>query len=172
MTDQIQQAERLLAEWSEASGRQMLTVSERVDLLQLINAAFDTAAPAVGAPVASGVLPLPAPAFELTWRDGAYRVSAPGLSAAKCYIADQMHEYAARCMLHAIPAPPAASLREQEDAARYRWLRSTTNTFTNDAGERIDVKLHPEQWDAMIDAQRLGREKEHTPIGPGCGSLD
>jgi len=38
------------------------------------------------------------------------------------------------------------------DAKRYRWLRSTTNSFTNNDGDRIDVKQFPEQWDATIDA--------------------
>jgi hypothetical protein len=37
------------------------------------------------------------------------------------------------------------------DALRYRWLRRATNTFTNDDGERINVKLEPAQWDAAID---------------------
>lgn len=39
----------------------------------------------------------------------------------------------------------------EKDAARYRWLRMTTNKFTNNAGECIEVKLHPEEWDTHID---------------------
>lgn len=37
------------------------------------------------------------------------------------------------------------------DARRYHWLRLTTNKFTNSSGERIDVKLAPEEWDRHID---------------------
>ncbi|WP_162989504.1 hypothetical protein [Comamonas sp. lk] len=40
------------------------------------------------------------------------------------------------------------------DAERYRWLKATTKTCTNDAGERIDVRNMPEAWDAAIDKQR------------------
>ncbi len=39
----------------------------------------------------------------------------------------------------------------QEDAARYRWLRATTNYVTSN-GERIDVRNMPEKWDSAIDA--------------------
>jgi len=46
----------------------------------------------------------------------------------------------------------------KRDAKRYQWLRSTTNAFTNSAGERINVKLHPEQWDAAIDEAMRGEE--------------
>ena len=43
-------------------------------------------------------------------------------------------------------------LREAErDAARYRWLRATTNYVTSN-GKRIDVRNMPEKWDAAIDA--------------------
>lgn len=45
----------------------------------------------------------------------------------------------------------AENARLAQDVARYRWLRETTNTFTNNAGERINVKLHPEEWNAFID---------------------
>ena len=43
--------------------------------------------------------------------------------------------------------------REQleADAARYRWLRDTTNWASNSSGERIDVRNSPELWDAAID---------------------
>ena len=40
-----------------------------------------------------------------------------------------------------------------EDAARYRWLRASTNYVTSN-GERIDVRNTPEKWDAAIDAAR------------------
>ena len=39
----------------------------------------------------------------------------------------------------------------QKDAARYRWLRSTTN-FVTSKGERIDVRESPDLWDESIDA--------------------
>ena len=38
-----------------------------------------------------------------------------------------------------------------KDAARYRWLRDTTNWASNSSGERIDVRNSPELWDAAID---------------------
>ncbi|MEW5678884.1 hypothetical protein [Comamonas kerstersii] len=40
------------------------------------------------------------------------------------------------------------------DAERYRWLKATTKTFTNDAGERINVRDCPEHWDKAIDRAR------------------
>ena len=42
----------------------------------------------------------------------------------------------------------------EKDAARYRWLRKTTN-FVTSHGERIDVRGQPELWDASIDAAIL-----------------
>lgn len=41
---------------------------------------------------------------------------------------------------------------DAQDAARYRWLRSTTNWASNSSNERIDVRNSPELWDAAIDA--------------------
>ena len=38
-----------------------------------------------------------------------------------------------------------------KDAARYRWLRSTTNYVTSN-GNKIDVRNQPELWDSTIDA--------------------
>ena len=38
------------------------------------------------------------------------------------------------------------------DAARYQWLRSTTNWASNSNNERIDVRNSPEVWDYAIDA--------------------
>ena len=47
------------------------------------------------------------------------------------------------------------AIRNQEqleaDAARYRWLRDTTNWASNSSGERIDVRNSPELWDSAID---------------------
>ena len=45
-----------------------------------------------------------------------------------------------------------AMLDAAQDAARYRWLRSTTNWASNSSGERIDVRNSPELWDSAIDA--------------------
>lgn len=54
--------------------------------------------------------------------------------------------------------PPAqAADSVLEDAARYRWLRATTNYVTSN-GERIDVRNTPEKWDAAIDAARAAQE--------------
>lgn len=39
----------------------------------------------------------------------------------------------------------------EKDAARYRWLRNTTNWASNSSGERIDVRNSPELWDSAID---------------------
>ena len=44
------------------------------------------------------------------------------------------------------------SQADAQDAARYRWLRSTTNWASNSSNERIDVRNSPELWDAAIDA--------------------
>ncbi len=51
------------------------------------------------------------------------------------------------------PQPSPAPLSDDvvKDAARYRWLRATTNYVTSN-GERIDVRNMPEKWDAAIDA--------------------
>lgn len=50
------------------------------------------------------------------------------------------------------PQPAPAPLSDDaKDAARYRWLRATTNYVTSN-GERIDVRNMPEKWDAAIDA--------------------
>ena len=45
---------------------------------------------------------------------------------------------------------PSQAMRR--DAARYRWLRSTTNWACDSSNERIDVRNSPELWDAAIDA--------------------
>ena len=55
--------------------------------------------------------------------------------------------------------PPDALCREaaaeierlRADAARYRWLRATTN-WVSSKGERINVRDNPELWDSAIDA--------------------
>ena len=49
------------------------------------------------------------------------------------------------------PAPVPLSDDVVRDAARYRWLRATTNYVTSN-GKRIDVRNMPEKWDAAIDA--------------------
>ena len=49
------------------------------------------------------------------------------------------------------PAPAPLSDDVVRDAARYRWLRATTNYVTSN-GERIDVRNMPETWDVAIDA--------------------
>lgn len=48
----------------------------------------------------------------------------------------------------------------EHDAARYRWLRATTNTVTNSDGERIDVRNQPEVWDKAIDAALAAQAKQ------------
>ena len=55
--------------------------------------------------------------------------------------------------LYTAPQPAPAPLSDDvvKDAARYRWLRATTNYVTSN-GERIDVRNMPEKWDAAIDA--------------------
>lgn len=54
---------------------------------------------------------------------------------------------------------PAAQGMEK-DAARYRWLRATTNTVTNSDGGRIDVRNQPDSWDAAIDAALAAQAKQ------------
>ena len=52
----------------------------------------------------------------------------------------------------AVEAAALARINELEaDAARYRWLRDTTNWASNSSGERIDVRNSPELWDSAID---------------------
>ena len=55
--------------------------------------------------------------------------------------------------LYTAPQPAPAPLSDDvvRDAARYRWLRATTNYVTSN-GERIDVRNMPETWDVAIDA--------------------
>ena len=48
----------------------------------------------------------------------------------------------------------------EKDAARYRWLRATTNTVTNSDGKRIDVRNQPEVWDKAIDAALAAQAKQ------------
>ena len=48
----------------------------------------------------------------------------------------------------------------EHDAARYRWLRATTNTVTNSDGKRIDVRNQPEVWDKAIDAALAAQAKQ------------
>lgn len=47
---------------------------------------------------------------------------------------------------------PSTGTADALDAARYRWLRSTTNFVSNKDGERIDVRSFPLAWDEAIDA--------------------
>ena len=51
------------------------------------------------------------------------------------------------------------SQADAQDAARYRWLRSTTNWASNSSNERIDVRNSPELWDAAIDAAINAKEQ-------------
>lgn len=58
----------------------------------------------------------------------------------------------ARGACEAIAAEADAEIeRLRADAARYRWLRRTTN-FATGKGGRIDVRDNPELWDRAIDA--------------------
>jgi hypothetical protein len=57
---------------------------------------------------------LPEPAFRLTWRDGTYRVSKPGIDACDCYTADQMRELA-----QSADHWNAMACREQQAAGEY-----------------------------------------------------
>lgn len=52
---------------------------------------------------------------------------------------------------HRIGVIEEATKQEKEDAARYRWLRATTN-WVSSKGERINVRDNPELWDSSIDA--------------------
>lgn len=51
------------------------------------------------------------------------------------------------------------SQADAQDAARYRWIRSTTNWASNSSNERIDVRNCPELWDAAIDAAINAKER-------------
>jgi hypothetical protein len=63
------------------------------------------------------------------------------------------------------PAPAGQAAEDAKKARRYEWLRSTTNSFTNDAGKRINVKLEPEKWDEMIDAALAASQAERPAEG-------
>ena len=47
----------------------------------------------------------------------------------------------------------------EADAARYQWLRKTTNYATSN-GEKVDVRNFPELWDASIDSMIAETPKE------------
>lgn len=49
--------------------------------------------------------------------------------------------------------------RLKADAARYQWLRKTTNYATSN-GEKVDVHNFPELWDASIDSMIAETPKE------------
>ena len=49
--------------------------------------------------------------------------------------------------------------RLKADAARYQWLRKTTNYATSN-GEKVDVRNSPELWDASIDSMIAETPKE------------
>lgn len=82
--------------------------------------------------------------------------------------------------------PPAASEREGEadEAALWRFLRDNHLQYFepvrhwvwSDANGKMIAEGHAYSFEsavrAALDAQRLGREKGHTPIGPGCPSLE
>ena len=61
------------------------------------------------------------------------------------------------------PSHYECALREIErlkaDAARYQWLRKTTNYATSN-GEKVDVRNFPELWDASIDSMIAETPKE------------
>ena len=59
------------------------------------------------------------------------------------------------------------SQADAQDAARYRWLRSTTNWASNSSNERIDVRNSPELWDAAIDAAINAKERAAHDIKQG-----
>lgn len=59
------------------------------------------------------------------------------------------------------------SQADAQDAARYRWLRSTTNWASNSSNERIDVRNSPELWDAAIDAAINAKERAAHGIKQG-----
>ena len=71
-------------------------------------------------------------------------------------------------LMHATPQAAAQpSQADAQDAARYRWLRSTTNWASNSSNERIDVRNSPELWDAAIDAAIKAKERAAHGIKQG-----
>lgn len=58
-----------------------------------------------------------------------------------------------------IDAQAAEIERLKADAARYQWLRKTTNYATSN-GEKVDVRNFPELWDASIDSMIAETPKE------------
>ena len=59
------------------------------------------------------------------------------------------------------------SQADAQDAAWYRWIRSTTNWASNSSNERIDVRNCPELWDAAIDAAINAKERAAHCIKQG-----
>lgn len=68
-----------------------------------------------------------------------------------CHHRPPCDECAAPAAQGGTPQPTPLSDDVVRDAARYRWLRATTNYVTSN-GKRIDVRNTPEKWDAAIDA--------------------
>ena len=54
-------------------------------------------------------------------------------------------------LLDALDALRVDAEKDHADAERYRWLRRETNWFSNNSGERIEVRAEPHLWDDAID---------------------
>ena len=67
------------------------------------------------------------------------------------YAADYHDSYYSKSTAERLRALRTAIEELAADAARYRWMRATTNYVTS-KGKRIDVRNNPEAWDEAIDA--------------------
>lgn len=96
----------------------------------------------------------------LAQQSGATHFSPPPMRAVRgwSFTHDQLAAFA-----DALAAQPARAGGDARDAARYRWLRSTTNSFTNSGGEKINVKLSPAEFDAAVDAALAAAAPQPAP---------
>ncbi|MGJ7508710.1 hypothetical protein [Variovorax sp. GT1P44] len=99
-----------------------------------------------------GVLPLPKPAINIS--AGKWEVIAD----CRYFTADQMHEYAARCMLHAIPAPKAAPAAVSGLEAAYRdwrWMSCTNSQWAAfKAGAEFALSSPPSVGEPSTDGAK------------------
>lgn len=117
---------------------------------------------------------LPEPAFRLTWRDGTYRVSKPGIDETDCYTTDQMHAYA-RAALAAIPQAPGALTDEQAQIFAHAIYNASRGDFEASADEAKAIylaALSAQQAPAAIDQYSAASQQIAEPECLLCGHAD
>lgn len=61
-------------------------------------------------------------------------------------------------LIHLVAYLMGQAASADRDAARYRWLRATTNHVTR-GDERIDIRNCPDEWDHAIDSALAEEDK-------------